>query len=569
MENLTGPSPPPAGAVFAGRAPRLVRIFALMLLSALCEAAALVLFVPMLSALGGSPMRSGDHAGRLAHLLAACGVPTALGPLLVLFVVLAVVRASVNYARDLAQFDLQHGIVDTMRRRAWAALVRCNWRTLARMRRGESANLLLGEVELVGRGIEQLLVAVSTLVTLVGLGLAALVIAPAIAIGAIVAGAAALAGYRRMQRRTMQLGVRVGGAARSVHEEFDEGLSALRVIKSFGAEDRAIAAGNEAVGAWRAIQIEFFRTVGSGGIAIQGGGAAVLALLVWLAVTRWGAGTELILPLVALSLRALPLLPVLHHCWQGWVYARPAITRSAALIEAAEAAREPDPSPAPPLPVLRAIALRDVGVEYQGRDRAAIAGIDLVLPVNTITALIGPSGAGKSTIADVLGGLLAPDRGHLVVDDAVLEGQALRDWRRQVAYVQQDPWLFPGSIRENLRWAAPDADESKLRAALGLAAAGFVEALPEGIDTRVGDNGRALSGGERQRIVLARALLREPQLLILDEATSALDAASESAIAEAVAALRARMAILVIGHRGRLTAIAERTIRIEEGRIVS
>jgi ATP-binding cassette subfamily C protein len=563
MTGARDPSARPAGALFAGKAPQLAGIAALMALSALCEGVGLLLFVPMLAALGGAPIRS----GRLAHLFALTGVPTTIGPLLVLFVILAVVRAMVNYARDIAQFDFQHAAVDGLRRRAWAALVRCDWRTLAQMRRSEGANLLLTEVELAGRGIEQMFVAIGTLMTLAGLALAAVVIAPAIAIGALAAGAVAVVVYRRMQRRTMQLGERIGAAARGVHEEFDEGLAALRVIKSFGAEERAIATGNAAVGALRGIQAEFYRTVGFGAIAIQGGGAALLALLVWFAVTRWGAGTELILPLVALSLRALPLLPVLHHCWQAWIYARPAIARSAAMIETAEAAREPDPSGDPPPPLLREVALGGVGVRYAGRDRAAIEGIDLTLPAHSITALLGPSGAGKSTIADVLGGLVAPDAGTLAIDGVALGAQALRNWRPQVAYVQQDPWLFPGSIRENLLWADPAADEARLHAVLGLAAAGFVEALPDGIDTRVGDNGRALSGGERQRIVLARALLREPQLLILDEATSALDAATETAIAEAVSALRARMTILVIGHRGRLTDLADRTIRIEGGRI--
>jgi ATP-binding cassette subfamily C protein len=318
----------------------------------------------------------------------------------------------------------------------------------------------------------------------------------------------------------------------------------------------------------RRVQREFHGAVGLGGAAIQGGGAAVLAMLVWVAVTRWGAGAELILPVVAVSLRALPLLPILHHCWQAWIYARPAIERSAALIALTEAAREPDPTGDPPPTVAREVALRSVTVCFSHRDRPALAEVDLVLPARGVTALIGPSGAGKSTVADVLGGLLVPDSGRMEIDGAPLAGPALRNWRRQVTYVQQDPWLFAGTIRANLLWADPSADEDGMRRALRLAAAEFVLALPGGLDTRIGDNGRALSGGERQRVVLARALLREPQLLILDEATSALDSGNEAAIARAVEGLRTRMAILVIGHRGRLTELADRTVRIERGRIV-
>ena len=129
--------------------------------------------------------------------------------------------------------------------------------------------------------------------------------------------------------------------------------------------------------------------------------------------------------------------------------------------------------------------------------------------------------------------------------------------------------LFHASIRDNLRWSAPDADDAALTAALRDAAAGFVIGLPEGLDTVVGDRGGRLSGGERQRIALARGLLRTPSLLILDEATSALDAESESAVAEAIAGLHGRLTILIIGHRGGLAALADRSLRLENGRIVA
>lgn len=128
--------------------------------------------------------------------------------------------------------------------------------------------------------------------------------------------------------------------------------------------------------------------------------------------------------------------------------------------------------------------------------------------------------------------------------------------------------LFSGTIRENLLWAEPAAGEARLSEVLSLASAGFVASLPDGLDTRVGEGGRQLSGGERQRIVLARALLRDPQLLILDEAASALDRENESAIAAAVLGLKERMTILIISHMGVLAEVADRTIRIEDGRLV-
>jgi ATP-binding cassette subfamily C protein len=182
--------------------------------------------------------------------------------------------------------------------------------------------------------------------------------------------------------------------------------------------------------------------------------------------------------------------------------------------------------------------------------------------------LTGPSGSGKSTLADLLAGLTRPDGGAISIDGQVLEGPAWAAWRNSVAYVQQEPLLFDATLRENLLWAAPDADEARLRDCLTRGAASFVFDLPEGLDTRVGTSGRQLSGGERQRIVLARALLRDPQLLILDEATSALDRENEARIVEAVTALKGSVTVVVIGHGGQLAQQADQTVKLENGAIL-
>ncbi len=141
-----------------------------------------------------------------------------------------------------------------------------------------------------------------------------------------------------------------------------------------------------------------------------------------------------------------------------------------------------------------------------------------------------------------------------------------RAWRTQVAYIDQDPLPLAGTLRENLRWARPDADDQELWSALADAAGEpFTRSWPQGHDTRLGDGGRGVSGGERQRLMLARALLCKPQLLILDEATSALDAEHEAMIAKALERLRGQMTILLIAHRGTLLDLADRTVQLDRG----
>jgi ATP-binding cassette subfamily C protein len=146
-------------------------------------------------------------------------------------------------------------------------------------------------------------------------------------------------------------------------------------------------------------------------------------------------------------------------------------------------------------------------------------------------------------------GLLIPQSGRILVDGLPVTRELMGPWRQSVAYVAQDTFLFHDSIRENLRWAVPDATDEAMHTALSLAAADFVWALPEGLETIAGDRGVRFSGGERQRIALARALLRQPSLLILDEATSALDGENETRILEAIRRLHGALSIVIITHR--------------------
>jgi ATP-binding cassette subfamily C protein len=216
------------------------------------------------------------------------------------------------------------------------------------------------------------------------------------------------------------------------------------------------------------------------------------------------------------------------------------------------------------------IDLADLSFSYEASGIPVVLDhVGLSLAARETTAIVGPSGAGKSTMADLLMGLVTPTAGAITIDGAPLTADALRSWRRQIGYVPQETLLFHDSVRANLLWANPGATEEDIWRALASAAADdFVRALPNGLETVLGDRGVLVSGGERQRLSLARALLRRPRILILDEATSSLDSENERRIQDAIDRLHEQITIVVITHRLSTIRNADRIHVLDHGRIV-
>lgn len=200
---------------------------------------------------------------------------------------------------------------------------------------------------------------------------------------------------------------------------------------------------------------------------------------------------------------------------------------------------------------VKELRLADVSFYYESRpEEWVVKGIDLVMRRGTVTALVGPTGSGKSTIANLLVGLYAPRSGALFVNDVDLQLLDLTAWRRKIGYVSQDTYLFNATLRENIVLWDETVSQQELEWAARVAQLhDFVLTLPDGYDTIVGDRGLRLSGGQCQRVAIARAVLRRPEVLIFDEATSALDNLTESAVYEAISALRRDTIVMIIAHR--------------------
>ena len=221
------------------------------------------------------------------------------------------------------------------------------------------------------------------------------------------------------------------------------------------------------------------------------------------------------------------------------------------------------------VPAAADLRFERVTLTYPGRNEPALRELDLTIPNGRFVALVGATGAGKTTLANLLLRFIEPTDGRILVGEVPLASIDLAAWRSTLAWVPQAPYLFHGSIADNIRLARPGAADDAVRAAARDAGAdAFIDALPRGYDTPVGEGGTRLSGGQRQRIAIGRAFLADARVVILDEVTSQLDPASEAVIRDAVVRLASGRTVIVVSHRLRLAAAADEVVVLHAGRVV-
>jgi subfamily B ATP-binding cassette protein MsbA len=347
-----------------------------------------------------------------------------------------------------------------------------------------------------------------------------------------------------------------------------ETVAAARAVKAAAAETQeaarfAAAAEEVRAGSLRAERAALLASP----LAETLAAAALLAVLA-AAAARGGLRPEVFVTFVAVALRMLSPMKAVAQFPVQLAEALAAGDRLFALID--HPPEETDPPDAKPFPGLHdALELRDVWVAYEP-GTWVLRGVTLRIARGEMVALVGPSGAGKSTLADLLPRFVEPARGAVLVDGVPLTAYTRRSLRAALGIVSQETILLHESVRANIAYgdragASPAEVEAAARAA---GAHGFITRLPAGYDTVIGERGTRLSGGERQRLAIARALLRDPPILILDEATAHLDAEAERDLQEAMARLTAGRTVLVIAHRLVTAARADRVVVLEHGVIV-
>lgn len=452
---------------------------------------------------------------------------------------------------------------------------------------GDLAKNLLSEVEVVGAQILQpiaLLIAQSVLmVVLAGLMVA---VNPWVALIAVaVMGGCYGAVYLFVRQVLTRAGERQSMLIQARFRLISEAMGGIKTLKLMGYEERyrrRFESVSRQYGGVRA-QMASLGTIPRYAIeAVAFGGILVMAvsLMLTYAASETGAMAH-ILPLLGFyafaGYRLMPAVQGIYQALSQLRFGASALDRVAADLALAEGRPALARAPAAPLPFAQGVEIRDLSFRYPSAEGPSLEALSLTIPAGSTLGIVGPTGAGKTTFVDIFLGLLTPDAGRILVDGTEVTAATLANWQADLGYVPQDVFLLDASVAENIALGLlpQEIDRARLREAARMAQIlDFVETeMPQGFQTAVGERGVRLSGGQRQRIGIARALYRDPGLIVFDEATSALDNLTEQEVVRAIGALSAQAGagaktVLLIAHRISTVKDCDQILVLERGRMV-
>jgi ABC-type multidrug transport system fused ATPase/permease subunit len=535
----------------------------------LSEGASIVLLLPLLNRLDIVPPSSQSAVnGLLERALTFIGADSILN-ILILVVAVATVQMVLSVALNWWSVQLARSYQSQRQMELFGAFMHAKWSFLLDRKTGEMVNAIVTECERLGR-------AFTLFLSLFGSGIIAVIyvalsafIAWEVAfslIGFAVAAALAMTG---LFRKSLGVGESLAPLNSQLQSALDEQIAGAKFIKASDGVDRALmqikplvsklGEANAFASAMPAVVrsiLEYVALIG-------------LAFIVVLASRMMGAAPSDVIIVLALFGRLFPRLTTV----QAQLYALSANVHAIEVLDklqrAAEAEAERRDRSTGELPIDKPAVLSVRNLQVRFGERIALDQINLTLPIPGLLAVVGRSGAGKSTLVHTLLGLIEPSAGSIELGRYELASARLGAWRRSIGYVPQEIILFHATVRDNLMLVNPAASESELRNAARRAhALGFIEALEDGFETVIGDQGAKLSGGQRQRLGIARALLMNPALLIMDEAMSALDTESEAELLRTLDALRKEIGILLVAHRLAAARGADVVCVFENGRVV-
>lgn len=548
---------------------------------AVFDAAAYVLLIPFVDAIfaGGAAGATGDSVNAMQALLQATvyrwvdleGDPLDAVTRVIVLIVLAFLAKNVfGFARSVFLARAEQGVSRDLRRDVYAHLLGLDLAFFGRTKTGQVLSRITTEIEhfrtLVTREASKIVSAGFEFVFAVGammliswkLTLAAFIVIPA----AMGVWGPLVGVLRRRDRSVLDLGGEVTA-------RLEETLAGIRLVKSASAEPRERSR-------FDALTEEYFERVMRAEVARSLAAPLTEMLAAAGTVVLLGYGARLVvageLPeaqFIGFLGLSLKLYAPVKNVAKFPAVAQPGLVAAERVFEVMD--RVPSVISPPDAHRLdgfhREIVFDAVSFAYDGSD--AVSDLRFTVPKGSVVALVGPSGAGKTTVVDLLARFYDPTSGSVTIDGHDLRDLDVASLRTQLGIVSQDSVLFHDSVRANIAYARPDASDAEIEAAARAAHAhDFIEALPDGYHTRVGERGVQLSGGERQRIAIARALLLDPPILIFDEATSALDSESERHIQAAIEELMTGRTVIVVAHRLSTIQRADQILVLDGGRIV-
>lgn len=536
----------------------------------LLEGLALAAVVPLLQLVenqGAGAVATGRLGGAVTEVLGALGLPFNLTTCLIFILLLVLASQLVTLAQQKLLAGSASRFEAGLRMNLYSAITDAEWPFFVEHKSSDLTAALMHESVRAGDAYKTLVQMLGTVIMVaVYLVLAVLISLPMTLIVG-VSGALILFVLRRRVAIGSRYGEQTTAMAFEMWAESGEHINAAKTVKAYSVEEQTISRFDEMT--HRFTRVQYKNLMNQAWLRFFYDGISMTSVFVgiYVAVTYFGMSIAFLVVFLLVFYRVSPRISMVQALQTQVLVLVPALKIVDKLTAEARASAETSgDEPAPPLE--REIALDSVSFSYHA-DTAVLENVSLAIPRGKTVAIVGPSGSGKTTIVDLMLGVVKPTTGLVRIDGTPLDELDLRSWRMRVGYVAQDSSFFHDTVRQNIRFGCPSADEEQIEEAARLAFAdGFIAKLPEGYDTIIGDRGVRLSGGQRQRLALARAIVRSPDILVLDEATSALDAESEEKIQHAVDQLARQMTVVVVTHRLAAVRGADIIHFLEHGRVI-